>query len=81
MVEVSLHQLFFSLQMVKLLPSIEFLSPYNPLEFSDVSVSSTEIDLAERSRSSTSGDGSEPNIPTVKSIKILCIHFKKYILG
>lgn len=65
--------------MVKLLPSIEFLSPYNPLEFSDVSVSSTKIDLAERPRSSTSGDGSEPNIPAVKSIKRLCIHFKKYI--
>ena len=65
--------------MVKLLPSIEFLSPYNPLEFSDVSVSNTKIDLAERPRSSTSGDGSEPNIPAVKSIKRLCIHFKKYI--
>lgn len=55
--------------MVKILPSMEFLSPYNPLEFSDVNVSSTKIDLAERQRSSTSGDGSEPNMHAVRCIK------------
>lgn len=63
-----------------MLPSIKFLSLYNPLEFFDVNVSSTKIDLAERQRrSSTSGDGSKPNISAVGSMKILCIHFKKYI--
>lgn len=66
--------------MVKMLLSIKFLFPYNALEFYDVSVSSTKIVLAERQRrSSRSGDGSEPKISAVRSIKILCIHFKKYI--
>lgn len=60
---------FFPLQMVKILPSMKFLSPYNPQEFSDVNVSSTKIDLAERQRSSTSGDGSEPNMRAVRCIK------------
>lgn len=36
-----------------MLLSIKFLSPYNALEFSDVSVSSTKIDLAERQRRSS----------------------------
>lgn len=66
--------------MVKMLPVIKFSSSYNPLEFSDVSVSGTKIDLAERLRSSISVYGSGPNIPVVRSIKILCIRFLN-ILG